>query len=253
PTIIDYYLHLLSGVPGTHARRRLSLLSAFDGSSRPLTQKILEREALMTQIRNKIIDPAHAHIVCFNSTAWERTLSVRLGVPLYACDPSLLDLGTKSGSRQVFREAGVPMPPGHENLRDEVDVADALVDLWEHDPDLGKAVVKLNEGFSGEGNAIFRYDWVRDSLGGSQTRDQRIDVVRGALPGLEFEANSETWERFSATMKDMEGVVEAFIVGEYKHSPSVQCRVTPIGEPQAISTHDQILGAPSGQVFLGCL
>src|SRR5690606_31968319 len=135
----------------------------------------------------------------------------------------------------------------------EVDVADALVDLWEHDPDLGKAVVKLNEGFSGEGNAIFRYDWVRDSLGGSQTRDQRIDVVRGALPGLEFEANSETWERFSATMKDMEGVVEAFIVGEDKHSPSVQCRVTPIGEPQAISTHDQILGGPSGQVFLGCL
>src|SRR5690606_15004683 len=107
------------------------------------------------------------------------------GVPLYACDPSLLDLGTKSGSRQVFREAGVPMPPGHENLRDEVDVADALVDLWEHDPDLGKAVGKLNEGVSGAGNAIFGYDWVRDCLGGEQSRYQRNDVVRVGLPGLE--------------------------------------------------------------------
>jgi hypothetical protein len=32
----------------------------------------------------------------------------------------------------------------------------------------------------------------------------------------------------------------------------VQCRVNAIGEPQAISTHDQVLGGPSGQVFLGC-
>ena len=43
PTIIDYYLHLLSGVPGSHARRRLTLLSTFDNSARPLTLKILER------------------------------------------------------------------------------------------------------------------------------------------------------------------------------------------------------------------
>lgn len=251
PTIIDYYLHLLAGVPTSHARRRLTLLSSFDTSPRPLTEKILERPGLMAQLR-KHIDPESSHMVCFNSTALERTLSVQLGIPLYACDPALLDLGTKSGSRKVFREAGVPLPAGFEDLRTPDDIANAVASLWEQDRSLRKAVVKLNEGFSGEGNAIFRYEPLRDQLEAAGSHGARVELVRGALPHLEFEARSETWERFSASMAAMEGVVEAFIEGDEKYSPSVQCRVTPVGEPQAISTHDQILGGPSGQVFLGC-
>jgi hypothetical protein len=35
-------------------------------------------------------------------------------------------------------------------------------------------------------------------------------------------------------------------------SPSAQLRVTPLGEVEALSTHDQLLGGPSGQAFLGC-
>ena len=34
-------------------------------------------------------------------------------------------------------------------------------------------------------------------------------------------------------------------------SPSVQLRVTPLGEVEVLSTHDQLLGGPSGQSFLG--
>ena len=30
-----------------------------------------------------------AHMVCFNSTAMERTLSLQLGIPLYANDPEV--------------------------------------------------------------------------------------------------------------------------------------------------------------------
>jgi hypothetical protein len=35
-------------------------------------------------------------------------------------------------------------------------------------------------------------------------------------------------------------------------SPSAQYRVDPLGVVEAISTHDQVLGGRSGQVFLGC-
>jgi len=35
-SIIDYYLHLLPGVPSKHARRRLTLLSCYDASPIPL-------------------------------------------------------------------------------------------------------------------------------------------------------------------------------------------------------------------------
>src|SRR5436853_462426 len=42
------------------------------------------------------------------------------------------------------------------------------------------------------------------------------------------------------------------IVGEEFRSPSTQLRVTPLGEVERLSTHDQILGGPSGQSYLGC-
>ena len=43
PSIIEYYLQLLPGIPFSHARNRLLLLSAYDSSLKPLSQKILER------------------------------------------------------------------------------------------------------------------------------------------------------------------------------------------------------------------
>src|ERR671915_1496249 len=54
--IVDYYLHLLPGVPFRHARRRLTLLSCHDASNVPLTQKILERPRLLGRIWNAIPD-----------------------------------------------------------------------------------------------------------------------------------------------------------------------------------------------------
>jgi hypothetical protein len=46
-------------------------------------------------------------------------------------------------------------------------------------------------------------------------------------------------------------VVEAWIDGRDKRSPSVQLRVNPLGGLETISTHDQLLGGPNGQIFLG--
>jgi hypothetical protein len=48
------------------------------------------------------------------------------------------------------------------------------------------------------------------------------------------------------------GVVEERIVGVEVRSPSVQLRVTPEGQVELLSTHDQMLGGPSGQSYLGC-
>lgn len=246
PGIIDYYLHLLPGIPAVHARDRLVLWACHDGSDVPLTQKVLDRPRLVQRLRDAIPDRASAHLTCFNATPLERTLAVRLGIPLYACDPALAALGTKSGSRRVFREAGVAMPDGAEDLRDVQDAADALAGLRRRTPLLRRAVVKLNEGFSGEGNAVFDFDGAPDD-------DALGAWVRGALPSrLRFEAASETWEHFAASFAAMGGIAEAWVDGEDKASPSVQCRVTPDGRAAVVSTHDQLLGGPSGQVFLGC-
>ncbi|MGH2675308.1 MAG: peptide ligase PGM1-related protein, partial [Actinomycetota bacterium] len=154
PSIIDYYLDLLPGVISTHARRRLFLPSPLDGSPGPLSQKLLARPRLLERIRALIPDPDRAHLVPYNTTELERDIAVALGIPMYGADPKHFHLGTKSGCRQLFAEEGLPHPLGFEDLRTSADVVEALSRMREAKPDVRHALVKLNEGVSGEGNAL---------------------------------------------------------------------------------------------------
>ncbi|MEO8634548.1 MAG: peptide ligase PGM1-related protein [Gemmatimonadales bacterium] len=241
PDIIDYLLQHLLGVPASHARHRLTMLCAHDASPRPLTEKILERPRLIQRIRYAIPNPSQAYLSVFNSTPLERRLAVLLGIPLNGADPALTHHGTKSGGRKIFREAGVLHPAGSEDLRDEHDVLAALTGLRVLRPEIRKAVIKLNESFSGEGNAIFRYP-----------RGVGRAAMGRALDGVHFIAPSEQKESYFEKFSGMGGIVEEFIEGAEICSPSAQLRTGPRGEVVPISTHDQILGGDEGQVFLGC-
>jgi hypothetical protein len=244
PIIIDYYLHLLPGITGYHARQRLTLLSCYDASSRSLTEKILERPRLIERIRRSIPEGHLAHLSCFNVTRFERSLSVKLGIPIYGCDPDLYFLGTKSKSRELFRDCGLNLPEGYENLRDESDVIEALVKLKTDHPDLRRAVIKMDDGFSGEGNAMFNFG---DPMKGTSLRTW----INDNMPSIKCVADDLGYESFMAKFTSMNGIVEEYIEGKTKTSPSVQCRVNPLGKVDVISTHDQILGGESGQVFMG--
>jgi hypothetical protein len=244
-SIVDYYLQLLPGIPHEHARSRLTLLSAHDTSTVSLTRKILERPRLLGRMRHALGNPQLAHISCFNATPDERTLALRLGIPLYACDPALLLLGTKGGSRSVFREAGVALVDGAENLRDMRDVVAALAALKQRQPTLQRAVIKLDEGASGEGNCIFNYS-------GAPTRSGLESWLAAQLPDrLQPEAACMSYERYAAKFAERGGVVEAWIDAADKRSPSVQVRITPRGIVETISSHDQVLGGATGQRYLG--
>ena len=241
PIILEYYLQFLAGIPASHARSRLTLLCADDASSRSLTEKILERPRLIERIRAGIVDPQRAYLTVFNSTPLERKLAVLLGIPLNGCDPQLARLGTKSGSRKLFREAEVPLPEGFEDLHTSHEIVEALVELRARRPGIKRAVLKLDESFSGEGNALFRYP----------ASDSKAALAE-ALRQVEFAVATETSETYFDKLAKMGGIVEEFIEADEKHSPSAQLRIGPRGDVFPISTHDQILGGPSGQVFLGC-
>jgi PGM1 C-terminal domain len=216
-TVIDYYLHLLPGVPEVHARRRLTLISCDDASSAALTRKVLDRPRVLSRIREAIPDLASAHMTCFTVSELERKLALTLGVPIYGCDPSLLYWGSKSGSRKIIREAGIDLPFGFEDLIDGDQVVEALAELKGRKPELRKAVVKLNEGFSGEGNAIL-------DLADAPTGTSLVPWLRDRLSGMAFEARGMTWELYRDELRAM----------------------------GAISTHDQVLGGANGQIYLGC-
>ncbi len=245
PFIIDYYLHLLPGITGYHARERLTLLSCYDLSAISLTEKILQRSRLIERIKQSIPSGHVAHIACFNTTAFERTLAVRLGIPIYGCDPSLNYFGTKSGGRKFFLKAGVPMPPGAEDLKTYEDIVHAVAALKDMYPDLKKAVIKLNDGFSGEGNAILKYP-------GNVNKKELFNWVHHNLfKEIIPVAKDLSIETFLEKFKQMEGIVEAFIDGDIKVSPSAQCRIDPLGKVEVVSTHDQVLGGDCGQIFIG--
>ncbi|MFN7176209.1 MAG: peptide ligase PGM1-related protein [Thermaurantiacus sp.] len=243
--IIDYYLNLLPGVPAGHARQRLTMLSCDDVLPGPLSAKLLARPRMLDRLRRAVGDTADAHMSCFAVTPLERELALRLDLPIYGCDPALMHLGSKSGSRQIFRAAGIPLPPGREDLSDMDEVAEALAELKAEHPHLRKAVVKLNEGFSGEGNAIFRF---ADAPGGAAL----ARWVKARMGDLRFEAAGMSPDTYAAKFREMGGIVEAFVEGGNKRSPSVQLRIDPEGRLAPISTHDQLLGGAEGQVFMGC-
>ena len=246
PSVIDYYLHLLPGIPTMHAKERLRIMSLDDPSLKPLSEKILSNPAKLVELQTAIRYPDSAHMSCFNATHLERTLAVQLGIPMYACDPALAHLGNKSRSRSLFRDVGLDLPDGFEDLRDRSDLVKAIVALHERNPHLGRAVVKLNDGFSGEGNAVIPIGHLADA-----TKPER-KAEKLLTKDILFEAPGESWEKYEEKFETMGGVVEALIESRRLTSPSVQMRIDPLGEEQLVSTHDQVLAGPSGQVYYGC-
>lgn len=241
PIIVDYYLHLLPGITRYHAEQRLTLLSCYDASSKPLTQKILERPRLMERIKKSVRHLKDTHLSFFNVTSLERTLAVKLDLPIFGCDPDLFELGNKSNGRKIFKECGLSLPDGFEDLFSEEDIVKALYHLKQSNPLLRRAVVKLNDGFSGDGNGIFYYE----------DDDNEEKIHKSLKDRLKMVASDLSYQMFIQKFNEMGGVVEAFIEGEIKTSPSVQCRISPTGHCLVASTHDQELGGDTGQIFLG--
>jgi hypothetical protein len=242
PDVIDYYLQLLIGIPAAHARRRLKMLCVYDNSNRPLTEKVLERPRVIERLRGWINEHNPSYLTCYNTTMLERRLALKLGIPLNGVDPMLLSLGTKSGSRQTFAAANVPHPAGFEDLHSEQQIITALCKLAEQRPDIRRAVVKINEGFSGEGNGVFTYPQ-------SKTDPQAVSL---ALSKLEWSSSSGDIGAFLRKFDQMGGIVEEMIDAEEVRSPSVQMRIQPDGNAKLVSSHEQVLGGNTGQVYLGC-
>jgi hypothetical protein len=267
PSIIDYYLDLLPGVIPSHARQRLFLPSPMDGSVRPLSDKLLARPRLIDRIRSLIMDPDRAHLVPFNTTDREKELALRLGIPMYGADPKFFPLGTKSGCRKIFIEENVPHPVGHENIGSKEDLIEAIAQMWARKPSIEQVLVKLNEGVSGEGNAIIDLTGLPPVAGIDDAGRQHVSTRPGSpipatreqaaleerLRGMQFELQGVTYETYMKKLQERKGVVEERIMGEEFRSPSVQLRVTPLGKVELLSTHDQLLGGPSGQSYLGCV
>ena len=235
PRVLDYYFALVPELDTSEARSRFVNVSLVDGRKVPLAQKLLARPGALGRVRDLVGDPEVAFILPYCMTPDEVELAVRLGLPIFGSDPDLLWLGTKKGSRRVFEEEDVPHPVGLE-VDGERDLAGALRELARRSPDARGAVLKLDQGVSGFGNALVD---LHAAGAGPASRD------RGRGPGA-------LGRRLPPSTRPRGGIVEELIEGDTFRSPSVQLRMSPAGQVDIMSTHDQVLGGPHGQTYFGC-
>jgi hypothetical protein len=244
PDIVDYYFDLMPGVIGSHARKRLFFVSPMEATDRPVSSKILDRPRLIERMRELIIDTDRAHLVPFMTTWADRELAMRLGIPMYGADPKDAHLGTKTEGRRLFTEAGIDHPFGTEDLRSPGDIVSAAMALRVNRPQTTSAMIKHNEGVSGFGNTVL--DLSNLPSGADEARE-----IRRRIDQLHVDGHAGSVERYLETLASEGGIIEEMITGEDLPSPSVQMRITPLGRVEVLSTHDQILGGDSGQVFIG--
>jgi hypothetical protein len=235
PRLVDYWFGLVPGLDTPASRARLVLVPVVDARPVPLTRKVLEHPGVMRRIREAVADPRYAVTVGHTVTVDDVEVARHLGIPVYGAHPRFARWGTKSGSRESFEAAGVPVAPGRA-VRDRADVAEAIAELRAADPGLARVIVKLDDGASGIGNGTITLD--------------------GGLPGdpdaIELEEPEIDVADYYAHLEREGGVVEAFLVGEEVRSPSVQLRMSPFGEAEVLSTHEQVLGGRHGLTYLGC-
>ncbi|HEX4816322.1 MAG TPA: peptide ligase PGM1-related protein [Nonomuraea sp.] len=223
PDIIDYYLAFLPDPDD--AAKRLTLITLDDPWSQPLTRNLLGRPDVIEQVRAAI--DGDAWLVPFVLSELEEELASSLNVPLYGPATSFAYYGSKSGAREVGHEAGVPMARGFGDVRTTLEIEEAIEALPGE-----RVIVKLNDAYSGLGNAI---------------------VTKAADRSLtNFSMAGETWDAFTAKVRDRGAVVEEYIEHRPLYYPSALARITPGGHAQVMATHDQVLGGANGQVYQGC-
>jgi hypothetical protein len=234
PATVDYYLRFLP--EPEEARRRLTMLDAGDPSVGSLSAKLLVDPDRLELVRSALGGPG-AMLLPFNVTQAEKALADTLGATLFGPPHELVWLGSKSGSRQVAARAGVPCLDGAEDLYSLDAVADAVDGIRARRPEAEAVVVKLNNGFSGIGNAILELDGLARPLSLSKTT---------------FCAAEECWETYEDKIAAEGCIVEELVRTDGLTSPSVQLRIAHDGTVEVLSTHDQILGGPENQVYIGC-
>ncbi|HEX3622403.1 MAG TPA: peptide ligase PGM1-related protein [Acidimicrobiales bacterium] len=233
PAVVDYYLRFLPDPLA--ARERLAMVDVGDPTVGSLSEKILARPDVLHRLRS--LAPDGGTMLAFIVREAEEQVAAGVGLSLFGAPARLERLGSKSGSREVAVRSGVRRVEGAENLFSVDAVAAAIAEIRVRRPSAEAVVIKLNNGFSGQGNAIVEVDGVSDPLPASKTT---------------FCAAEESWPTYAAKIEAEGAIVEELLRTEGLQSPSVQLRISPGGSVEILSTHDQILGEPEGQVYLGC-
>ena len=187
---------------------------------------------------SEICQNKNSYLECFVLTDKERKVSEVFNLPTYWCHESVEYLKTKSGNRKILNGV-TKLPEGYGDLYSLEQVVAALKAL-SHKTLNRKFVIKLNDGVSGDGNGFIK-------LPAGKINEH---TIRQSLIETQFVSSKMTYTKFFREFAKIGGVVEEFIDGNNKRSPSVQVFLKPDNSFDIISSHEQVLDS-SGARFLG--
>jgi len=235
PEVIDYYLALVRPEARERLRSRVSFIEVDDGTPHSVASKLLDRPEVIDELRAAIGDRP-ALIEPWNVTEHEVALALALDIPINGTNPELRPIAFKSAGRRLLAEAGVPVPLGREDVRTVDDVVEAVFAIRGQHPEAPGVVIKHDDSGAGDGNVVLDLDGLYDAVDPRAWLRDRI----AALPDWYLQDLAKG------------GVVEERIAGTHFTSPSAQVDIRPSGEVVVLATHEQVLGGPGGQVYLGC-
>jgi hypothetical protein len=233
--VLDYYTSLLPAHCQPGARSRFRTVVVPDRTPRPVAAKLLDRPDILEQLRTSF-NGRPVFIEPWNVTNNEVEVALRLQAPINGTAPHLWPIAYKSAGRRLFTEAGVPTPFGREDVRSPDDIVAGISAIRTARPTTRGVVIKLDDSGAGDGNVVIDLRQIDHQPSGGE-------VIRPMIQSL------PDWY-----LRDLRtgGVVEELITGVRFSSPSAQVEITPYGEVAVLSTHEQVLGGDSGQVYIGC-
>lgn len=229
--VFDYYLSFMPPRLRRDVAARIHVLEVPDQSVRSVSHKLLDRPDLIDRL-HQLVAGRIAYLDPWNVTDAEQEVADRLGIPVFGTAPGLWSLGFKSAGRRIMREAGVPVPYGREDIRSADEIVDAVLEISRRRPAAAGAVVKTDNSGAGDGNRVIR--------------------IPPSADREDLRARVEALEPWYLADVSQGAVVEELIDGPQLASPSVQVEIVPGGEVTVLSTHEQVLGGDSGQVYVGC-
>ena len=175
PTIVEYYLALLSGVIPSHARGRLSMISVGDSSPQSLSEKLLARPKLLARSPALIPDKSLSHLHPLQHHRARARRRAGAGHPDVRRRPAAGGPGEQDRvPAACSRTAGVRHPLGAEDLHSVDEVVAAVVDMRRERPsdDAGHR--------QAERRGVGRGERRRRSVAGSLRRGHRTSGTQSA-------------------------------------------------------------------------